>query len=123
MGTFNLRIYKNYAYTFILVFLPGHNQSSLQPLIVYDYHARYRIKIKLICRITNIRDQALIRNGTRVSSERNVSRKNEKIFDRISRTFFSPIFREKCEIITKRFFPFHWKPYGTLKTFVMSNIK
>ena len=43
---------------FISFFLP--DQSSLQPLTGYDYHAGYRIKIYLICRLTKERDKELI---------------------------------------------------------------
>ena len=41
-------------------------QISMSPFDyrIYDYHAEYRIKIKLICRLTKDPDQALISTST-----------------------------------------------------------
>ena len=60
MLTFNLRIYKNISFHIFNFIYSSTDQSSLQPLTGYDYHAGYRIKIKLICRLTKGRDQKFI---------------------------------------------------------------
>ena len=44
----------------LILVIPPLIKASFNPLIGFDYHAGYRIEIKLICRLTMDRVQALI---------------------------------------------------------------
>ena len=83
--TFNLRIYKNYAYLYL-------DQSSLQHLTGYDYHADYQIKIKLICRLKRRSSIDLDIHITRVNQAQFISNENiKKNVNMISGSFYRKI--------------------------------